>query len=736
MFHFLRVFFVVTYVALLCAAGSVVAQSPEGAQAVPTQALIDALEDPEARARIIEALQANASDAGADDAEAEEESVPQTLAAVAADVSRQAISDISAGATRVYGDLSRFALLPDLLTPERRQNVRDNFVPLLITVLLTVSIYRLARTVTGRIRLNDPDEDGLPFLKRVGAFFVQVTLRMMSVLLAWVIGYAFASFGLSDGEPRLSQALYLNAFIIFGVISITLSVFVSEDPRDMSFSRMSPKTERIIYQSVRRVFGFLIYGLVAVAPIAQVWVNFVLARSMRTLVVTLGVLAAFYAIWRIRRALNREFAEPVEPEAAEAADTIEEETKVTRKGGRWLSVWPWLAGFYVFVSYGLALLNPNTMVETVGRATLLTATSLGVFLVAMRFFENAGGEIKVTLPTAIKEMFPPLEEKLAGFAPAGLVVAGVALIVVSAALFLEAWLFADVFSWLAAGGSSLVWRAVFLMLGVVVLIVGWSVLTSWIDTRLSEDLSGKQVSSRSRTLLALFKNIVSIALVIFGGMTVLSELGVDIAPLLAGAGVLGLAIGFGSQKLVQDIITGVFIQLENAINEGDVVTVGGITGVVEKLTIRSVALRDLHGAYHLIPFSSVDTVANFMRKFAFHVEVVGISYDSDVDVAKEAMHRAFDTLKEGQFGREIIAPLEWHGVVSLGDSSVNLRARIRTRPGQQWAIGRAYTEQVKRELDASHVQIPFPHRELKMPAPLLEQLSKSAPKTNRRRAKS
>ena len=215
----------------------------------------------------------------------------------------------------------------------------------------------------------------------------------------------------------------------------------------------------------------------------------------------------------------------------------------------------------------------------------------------------------------------------------------------------------------------------------------------------------------------------AIALVVFGGLTVLSEIGIDIAPLLAGAGVIGLAIGFGAQKLVQDIITGIFIQLENAINEGDVVTVAGVTGGVEKLTIRSVALRDLAGVYHLIPFSSVDSVSNFMRRFAFHVEVVGIAYDADIDAAEAAMRRAFDTLFAGPLGKDITAPLEWHGLISIGDSAVNLRARIKTKPGQQWAVGRAYTALVKKELDAAGVEIPFPHRELKLPKEMLERLA-------------
>ena len=140
-------------------------------------------------------------------------------------------------------------------------------------------------------------------------------------------------------------------------------------------------------------------------------------------------------------------------------------------------------------------------------------------------------------------------------------------------------------------------------------------------------------------------------------MFVLSELGLDIAPLLASAGVLGLAIGFGAQKMVQDIITGVFIQLENAMNVGDVVTVGGTTGSVERLTIRSASLRDVQGVYHIIPFSSVDMVSNYVKDFGYYVCDMGIAYREDTEEAKE--HDSVSS-EEGAApaGDE---PATWHG---------------------------------------------------------------------------
>ena len=164
---------------------------------------------------------------------------------------------------------------------------------------------------------------------------------------------------------------------------------------------------------------------------------------------------------------------------------------------------------------------------------------------------------------------------------------------------------------------------------------------------------------------------------------------------------------------MQDIITGIFIQFENAINEGEVVTAGGITGVVERLSIRSLGLRDLQGVYHIVPFSSVDAVSNFMRGFGYHVAEIGIAYRENIDEAKAVMHAAFDELcQDPEIGPAIIAPLDWHGLTAFGNSAIMLRARIKTLPGQQWAAGRAYNAIIKRRFDEAGIEIPFPHMTL------------------------
>lgn len=694
--------------------------TPE-AEALPEDAalatLVETLEDPEARERLIEALRQVTQE----DIATEEPEAQQTLAARIAETSVEAINDLTDQLAQVARDVGRFGVLPELLDDARMEQIRTQGMDLLLTIIVTVLIYRGLRIVSRRIRIAAGDGDA-SLSGQIVTFAAQLALRIVSVIVAWVAGYFLATFVLSEGGIALPQALYLNAFLAFSAFSIVLSTLVSRHQEDLSFSKLPADVEAVIYRNVRNVFGVLFYGLIAAVPIVQSWSNFVIARSLRTVIITIVAILALIAIRRIVAVLNRRPKAEILP----VPDGEEETLSDTLAAGSitlWERIWPWLAYLYVAVAYLVALANPNEIVDLVGRASLMSALALVAVLLGLRLLSAATGTMQISVPGTLHQMLPSLSARLSGFLPALCVLASLVLFVAAFLLIVDGWRVLDIAGWLSDGGRDLLWRVATVVLVLAALAISWAFLTSWIDSRLSVDDPSRTVSARSRTLLALFRNAATISLVVFGGMTALSELGVDIAPLLAGAGVIGLAVGFGAQRLVQDIITGVFIQLENAINEGDVVTVAGITGAVERLTIRSVGIRDLSGVYHLIPFSAVDTVGNYMRLFAYHVEVVGVAYDSDLEVAERALHDAFDAVVAGPLGSEIIAPLEYHGVVALGESAVNLRARIKTKPGQQWAVGRAYTQEVKRSLDKAGIVIPFPHRELKLPQAMLDRLA-------------
>jgi len=288
---------------------------------------------------------------------------------------------------------------------------------------------------------------------------------------------------------------------------------------------------------------------------------------------------------------------------------------------------------------------------------------------------------------------PQLETRLQSFVP-GVMTAIRWFVIVGVIIAIgQAWSLFNFAGWIGTEqGLEVSGSIVSAALIVLVFVVLHVVVGSWVDYRLKSS-GGKGPTAREKTLLNLFRNAFTIILGVFGLMLALAQIGVNIAPLLAGAGVVGLAIGFGAQKLVQDIITGIFIQFENIMNEGDTVEVAGKSGVVEKLTIRSVTIRDMSGTVHLIPFSSVDLVSNMMRGYSFYVSEVEIAYDSDIEGAKRAMHEAFAKVMENPDFRDVILDdLDLQGLTAITPTSVTLRSRIKTLAGKQWSAGRYYSE--------------------------------------------
>tara|TARA_B100001123_G_scaffold228801_1_gene257443 strand:- start:237 stop:1016 length:780 start_codon:yes stop_codon:yes gene_type:complete len=194
-------------------------------------------------------------------------------------------------------------------------------------------------------------------------------------------------------------------------------------------------------------------------------------------------------------------------------------------------------------------------------------------------------------------------------------------------------------------------------------------------------------------------------------MVTLSELGLNIGPLLAGAGVIGLAVGFGAQTLVKDIITGLFILIEDHISVGDVVKVGSHSGLVEKLTLRTIQLRDPGGTVHVIPFSEVTTIENLTKDFSRYVFDVGIAYRENTDRVVDVLHElGEELLKDEHYGELILEPLEVLGVDSFGDNAVVIKARITTKPAKQWVVGREFNRRIKNRFDELGIEMPFPHR--------------------------
>jgi small conductance mechanosensitive channel len=207
--------------------------------------------------------------------------------------------------------------------------------------------------------------------------------------------------------------------------------------------------------------------------------------------------------------------------------------------------------------------------------------------------------------------------------------------------------------------------------------------------------------------------VLSIVILVFVALNVLTEIGVNVAPLIAGAGVIGLAVGFGSQTLVRDVITGAFLLFEDAMAVGDVVSVGGLSGVVEQLSIRSIKLRAQDGSVHIIPFSAVTTVTNMTRDFSFAVLDVSVAYREDTDRVSTVLREiAAEIRADPKLGPQIRDDIEILGVERLADSGVLIRARIKTDPLARWSVAREFNRRIKQHFDRLGIEIPYPHQKV------------------------
>ena len=226
-------------------------------------------------------------------------------------------------------------------------------------------------------------------------------------------------------------------------------------------------------------------------------------------------------------------------------------------------------------------------------------------------------------------------------------------------------------------------------------------------------------SARLRTLLPLVRTALAITIVVVAGLMVLSEIGVNIAPLLAGAGIVGVAIGFGSQKLVQDVITGVFLLLENTVQVGDIVKVGDQAGLVESLSVRTIRLRTEDGSVVVIPFSAVTTVINMTRDFSRAVISVSVGMNEDVDRVVDAMRGIVREMRDEEaWCAVILDDLEVWGLDKFMDSAMLIKCRIMCVPTGRWPVGREFNRRMKQRFEALGIDMPYPHLKLVMDAPV------------------
>jgi len=261
--------------------------------------------------------------------------------------------------------------------------------------------------------------------------------------------------------------------------------------------------------------------------------------------------------------------------------------------------------------------------------------------------------------------------------------------------------------WLMTQGSRVALILVLMFIGVKI--------ASMVSTRLFAFLGHRrrmddEYKKRANTLSAVIRYLLSATIITVAVLMILATLDIKIGPVLAAAGVVGVAVGFGAQHLVQDVISGFFILLDDQIRVGDVVDIAGKGGLVERLNLRMVVLRDLAGNVHYVRNGKIDIVTNMTKDYSRYVFDIGVAYRENVDEVVRVIRQVDEDLRSDPvFGPDILEPIEILGLDQFADSAVIIKARTKTKPIKQWNVGREFNRRLKKRFDELGIEIPFPH---------------------------
>lgn len=539
-----------------------------------------------------------------------------------------------------------------------------------------------------------------------GAFVIDLLILALTLFVGQVL-----SDNLNAGSQTIAfqQSLFLNAFALIEFFKALLRLIFSPRVPDLRPFTINDQSAKYWALRLSILSGLIGYGLLVAVPIISNQVNVQIGALANVLIMLCITVWALYLIFRNKKAITDGLLHLADRSLSFFSLFIR----------AFALVWHWLASAYFIVLCFFSLFDPGNSLKFMMGATFHSLAIIGIAAFVSGLLSRWISKT-ITLSPQVQRNYPELQKRVNGWLSASLKVARILTVCIAVMLLLSAWSLFDFWNWMQNGAGE---KTVDILIRIALILffsaIGWTLLASLIENRLVSDIHGRPLpSARARTLLTLFRNALAVIISTITIMIVLSEIGVNIAPLLAGAGALGLAISFGSQTLVKDIITGIFIQFENGMNTGDLVTIGPLTGTVERMSIRSVGVRQDTGAYHIIPWSSITTFANFVRGIGSVVANYDVDRHEDADKAKQALKAAVGELMEMEEIRGlVIGEPSFAGIVGLTNTAFTLRVSFTTQPLKQWTVRFALDSMVKKHFDIADVRPPVQTYQV-LPAPV------------------
>ncbi len=512
-------------------------------------------------------------------------------------------------------------------------------------------------------------------------------LRAIGVRFAFSLGvlaaFAFGSIGaflIFDWPVLLKEIVlgYLTVFVIARLGMVLCRFLLAPGAERFRILPMPTVNAWFWYRRVPLAIAWFAFGWVTVDVLRTL--NFpVIDRQLVAYALGLGLLAIGLEIaWRRPRAV---------PDAADHGLTVQR----------------WLLSVYMVVLWGLWVARFPGLFGIAVIALVLPA-AIAMTQRAVAHVLSPPGDSSVQAPTVTSVY----------------VDRGVRAVLIIGAMLALAWAMGiDLIA--LSGRDTAITRVMRGLINAVLILLAadlaWGLFCAVVDRRLmraqhdDDAIKAEETrqNARLRTLLPILRNIVLIALLVIAGLMVLSELGIEIGPLVAGAGVVGVAVGFGAQTLVKDIISGIFYLLDDAFRVGEYIQSGNYRGTVESFSLRSVKLRHHRGPLYTIPFGSLGAVQNMSRDWVIDKMTINVTYDTDLELVKKIVKQVGKTLADDpEFAPHILETLKMQGVEQFGDFAIGIRMKIMTKPGEQFVIRRRAYALLKKQFDANGIQFALP----------------------------
>jgi small-conductance mechanosensitive channel len=535
-------------------------------------------------------------------------------------------------------------------------------------------------------------------LRRVPLVLGRLVLELLPVLGFLLVCHLIAATRLGgDTLPRLVLLAVIDAYALCAaILCVARMMFSPNEPR-LRLLHIADEQAAYATRWTRRIVVVAVFGYV----IAEAGLLLGLSDSAHDAVLkAVGlVVHVFLAIVVLqqRRKVRRWLRAP------------EGSTGFIAAFRNWLArVWHWIA---IIVLATLWLIWAVEVPHGYARALRYLASTLVVLVVARLALIVILGALDRALRVKpeLLSRYPGIDARLAIYHPVLVSTVRALIFLASAIVLLQLWGLGAL-DWLVTTplGQHLLSTVVALTVTVLLALVVWEAANAAIERHLAKLTREAQHarSARLRTLLPLLRSALLITILIVVGMMVLSEIGVNIGPLLAGAGIVGVAIGFGSQKLVQDLITGIFLLLENAMQVGDTVTVSGLTGTVENLSVRTIRLRAGDGSVHVIPFSSVTTVTNVNRGIGNAAINVSVAFREDTDRVSDILKEiAAGMRQEADYSAKMLSDLQLFGVDKVDGAAVTLAGQVVCTDSGRWSVQREFNRRMKKRFEELGIAI-------------------------------